>query len=129
MEAELNKFRQLWNVPDCLRGACHADDIYYLFSSSYFYTKATKEGSKADQMRKIMCKLWTNFAKTSNPTPETCDFGFRWVPYRSSEERCINCLQLTDQIRMIENPYIERLLFWKSLYNRYNRSFLRPKLL
>ncbi|XP_053689293.1 esterase B1-like isoform X4 [Sabethes cyaneus] len=130
METELNKFRQLWKAPDCLRGASHADDIYYLFSSSYFYTKAIKDGSKADQMRKLMCKLWTNFAKTNDPTPESCDLGFRWVPYRSaSDEHCVNCLQLADQVRMVENPYNERLLFWKSLYSRYNRSFLKPKLL
>ncbi|XP_055527210.1 uncharacterized protein LOC129719825 [Wyeomyia smithii] len=127
METELNKFRQLWNVLDSLRGACHADDIYYLFSSSYFYTKAIKDGSKADQMRKLMCKLWTNFAKTSDPTPEGFVGGFRWEPYRSSSS--LNCLQLAEQVRMVDNPYNERLLFWKQLYNRYNRSFLRPKLM
>ncbi|XP_055620728.1 esterase B1-like [Toxorhynchites rutilus septentrionalis] len=125
MESELNKFRDLWNVPENFRGACHADDICYLFSSSFFYTKAVKSGSRADQMRTVVCKLWTNFAKTGNPTPEGCGLSFVWKSY---DRLNVNCLNLSDTIQMMDKPYHEKLEFWRDLYTRYNGSFLMPKL-
>ncbi|XP_058828225.1 uncharacterized protein LOC131688090 [Topomyia yanbarensis] len=127
IEAELNKYRKLWKVPDAFHGACHADDLCYLFSSSFFFTKAVKQGSRADRMRKTMCKLWTNFAKTGNPTPDGSDIGFLWQPYNSCSNESTNCLLLSDDIKMIENPFRERLQFWKGIYSRYNGSFLEPK--
>ncbi|XP_058463058.1 esterase B1-like [Malaya genurostris] len=127
MEAELNKYRQLWKVPDGFQGACHADDVCYLFSSSFFFTKAVKNGSRADRLRRTVCKLWTNFAKTSEPTPAGSNMGFQWLPYSSTKENNLNCLQLSDDTKMIENPFRERMQFWEGIYNRYNGSFLKPK--
>ncbi|KXJ83277.1 hypothetical protein RP20_CCG007797 [Aedes albopictus] len=131
MEDDLNKYRRLWNVPDNIRGACHGDELYYLFSSSYFYTRAVKQGSRADRMRAKMCKLWTNFAKTGNPSSSGMEFS--WEPYELSND-CndnvrVNCLQLDENVAMVENPCRERLNFWKNLYQKYNGSFLQPKLL
>lgn len=131
MEDDLNKYRRFWNVPDNIRGACHGDELYYLFSSSYFYTRAVKQGSRADRMRAKMCKLWTNFAKTGNPSSTGMELS--WEPYESSND-CndnvrINCLQLDENVGMVENPFRERLNFWKNLYQKYNGSFLQPKLL
>ncbi|EDS30391.1 carboxylesterase 2 [Culex quinquefasciatus] len=126
VEAELNKFRQLWKVPDDFRGACHADDICYLFSSSYFFTKAIKKGCVAERMRTVMCRMWTNFAKCGHPTPEGCGLRFTWEQYESKQG---GCLQIShEDVKMVENPFKERLEFWKNLYGRYNESFLKPKL-
>lgn len=131
MEDELNKYRRLWNVPDYIRGACHGDELCYLLSSSYFYTRAVKKESMADRFRAKMCKLWTNFAKTGNPT--STGMECTWLPYESSND-CndnvpINCLQIDEKIEMVENPFREVLNFWKNLYHRYNGSFLEPKLM
>ncbi|XP_055603862.1 uncharacterized protein LOC129752094 [Uranotaenia lowii] len=127
MEDQLNKYRQLWKVPDELRGACHADDLCYLFSSSHFFTRTVKSGSRADLLRGTMCKLWTNFAKTGNPTPDGSGFGFTWEPCCSPDE-IGKCLQLDGDVRMVENHFQDRLEFWRKLYTKFNGSFLQPNL-
>ncbi|XP_062543902.1 acetylcholinesterase-like isoform X4 [Armigeres subalbatus] len=129
MEDELNKYRRLWNVPDSIRGACHGDELCYLFSSSHFYTRAVKKGSRADQLRTKMCNLWTNFAKSGNPTSSGMDFT--WEPYElltdCNGNSSVNCLLLDEKVEMAKNPFHERLNFWRNLYNKYNGSFLKPK--
>lgn len=44
-------------------GACHADELSYLFYGQLFRF-APKPDSPELKMCKIMTKLWTNFAKT-----------------------------------------------------------------
>lgn len=61
-ESELNIMKTVTGMTD-FKGACHADDLFYLYSS-----KMTKdlllENPKLMEKVDIITKLWTNFAKT-----------------------------------------------------------------
>ncbi|XP_064115855.1 juvenile hormone esterase-like isoform X2 [Macrobrachium nipponense] len=54
----------------------HADDLQYLFNS-VFQPLATRPTDLF--MREVMVSLWTNFARTGNPTPDM-SLGFKWLP-------------------------------------------------
>uniref|UniRef100_A0A182K987 carboxylesterase n=1 Tax=Anopheles christyi TaxID=43041 RepID=A0A182K987_9DIPT len=98
-ETELNKFRQLWKVPVEYRGASHADDVCYLFSSSYFNTDAVPQDSSAWQLRKAMCCLWTSFAKSGVPRLE--DGAVTWTPLerRTLESFNLATLAIDETVR------------------------------
>ena len=49
---------------------CHLDDHFYFFSSRHpLMSKATLSGGGDQEASDKLVKLWTNFAKTGNPTP------------------------------------------------------------
>ncbi len=84
-------------------------------------------------MRKTMCKLWTNFAKYGDPTPDGENpLPFKWNPVKSVDPSAknvdIDCLRIDRECRMLRNPYKERLDFWKNVYRQWNENFLNPKL-
>ncbi|XP_050441252.1 juvenile hormone esterase-like [Adelges cooleyi] len=58
-----------------LKGACHADELSYLFFGKLF-AFTPKPNSKELSMCRTMCKLWTNFAKTGNPN--SSDLKVKW---------------------------------------------------
>ncbi|XP_050094048.1 uncharacterized protein LOC126576786 [Anopheles aquasalis] len=123
-ETELNQGRVHVNVPDGLPGAAHADELAYLFSGSAFKVQLEPDSASA-QARDLVSRLWTNFAKFGNPTPDeqVGTLGFQWAPVVPTAEEPfqLHALELTnDAVTMIENPFAERMQFWKSLYERYN---------
>ena len=96
-------------------GACHADDLGYLFHID----QLTAVDQKSDERRTIerMVKMWTNFAKVGNPTPprvESPSLDVAWKPFTQSE---LNYLDIGKELRMDVNPEAERMLFWDEMYN------------
>ncbi|XP_063839324.1 carboxylic ester hydrolase-like [Ostrinia nubilalis] len=93
-----------------MKGACHADDLFYLFNNEM--NKDFIE--KKDYLQKIVfdvTKLWTDFAKTGNPTPG--DSSVRWAPYtRAGKE----FLDLNHSMTPGHNPEGPRIDFWNKLY-------------
>lgn len=89
-------------------------------------------------MSKIMCKLWTNYAKYGDPTPDATVAGadqlpFKWLPVGWVDKRTtapvdIDYLKIDKRIEMCRNPDSERIDFWKEQYRRWNGDFLKPKL-
>lgn len=127
-ENELNQMRKHFSVPEGTPGAAHADELPYLFSGSD-YTVQVEPDSSAGRARSLLCKLWTNFAKFGNPTPEeqVDSIGFRWEPIAptpSGEPFVLRALELNDQVSVLENPLHDRIQFWKSLAERYNPTLL-----
>nr|XP_053646150.1 uncharacterized protein LOC128698080 isoform X2 [Cherax quadricarinatus] len=57
----------------------HSDDLIYLFNSEEF--ELTRPADLA--LRDLFTKLWTNFADTGNPTPDS-SLGFIWEPTREA---------------------------------------------
>ncbi|XP_068630847.1 juvenile hormone esterase-like [Battus philenor] len=94
-------------------GACHADELFYLFNSMILPFKITKQDNK---LIDVMTTLWTNFAKFGNPTPENYDGLVKWIP--STKEQ-INFLYINEDLKMgpIPNPKAYRL--WKNIYEKY----------
>lgn len=92
--------------------------------------------SQSTQMSKIMCKLWTNYAKYGDPTPDKNDgdkLPFKWLPVKmvnksTSSPVDIEYLEIDKRIEMRQNPDADRIEFWKNQYLRWNGDFLKPKL-
>lgn len=87
--------------------------------------EATK-GSRDWKMRETMCKLWTNFAKYSDPTPDDKNpLSFKWMPIKNGKE--LNYLIINDECKMVKNIHKNRLDFWRGVYEQFNGNFLNPK--
>ena len=91
------------------------------------------EDSREAKMRKIMCKLWTNFAKYGDPTPD-CDnpLNFKWKPVENVDPSCpkidVNCLKINDNCEMVVNLHKNRMDFWRNIYSNWNINILSNKL-
>ncbi|XP_063704824.1 juvenile hormone esterase-like [Culicoides brevitarsis] len=134
-DGELNMMKKLLGFD--MKGANHGDELTYLFVMKMAEIKVAPD-SEAGIMRRKMCRMWTNFAKYSDPTPKNegkCDLlrDFKWEPVKShigkdNEEFTLDCLDINKELRMIKNPFKKRMDFWREVYGKYNRGFLKPKL-
>uniref|UniRef100_A0A8D8CQM8 Carboxylic ester hydrolase n=1 Tax=Culex pipiens TaxID=7175 RepID=A0A8D8CQM8_CULPI len=111
-----------------VQGACHGDDVFYMFSPTYLPN--LPEDSEECRVRQTFVKLWTNFAKWGEPTPnEGSGVPFRWDPVAKisadSTEFDLDCLEIDVNTRMIRNPYPERITLWRDLLRRYRKGFLK----
>ncbi|XP_062534697.1 esterase B1-like [Armigeres subalbatus] len=108
-------------------GACHGDDVFYMFSPLYL-SKLPEESAECC-IRSTFVKLWTNFAKYGEPSPDHDeDLRFKWKPVskttnRSAEFR-LECLEINIIPKMIEDPYPERMKFWRNLINTHRSGYL-----
>lgn len=89
------------------------------------------ENSREYQARKTTCRLWTNFAKYGEPTPNhDTTTPFKWHPARAherdAEEVLIDYLKIDDEIVMKKNLHRDRMKFWRDVYKEYNGSFENP---
>lgn len=92
------------------------------------------ETSREAVMRRTMCRLWTNFAKFGDPTPDHSNplHPVKWSPVKNvapdSKTVDIDCLVINEHSKMIRNPNHERIEFWRGIYKKWNENFLNPKL-
>lgn len=104
-----------------LQGASHGDDCLYLFNAAFL--PKLPANSEEQQVRQQVVRLWTNFAKYGNPTPDGDNLGFRWKPVKkvhpSSASFDLDCLDITSVPRMIQNPFQERKEFWRGMIKKY----------
>ncbi|XP_062534699.1 esterase B1-like [Armigeres subalbatus] len=107
-------------------GACHGDDVFYMFSPLYL-AKLPEESAECS-IRSTFVKLWTNFAKYGEPSPDHEDLRFKWKPVSktidSNAEFKLDCLEINMVPKMIEDPYPERMKFWRNLINTYRSGYL-----
>jgi acetylcholinesterase len=64
-DGKLNIQKKLVKLEN-LSGACHSDDVFYLIGGVEVNKVKIEPNSREAKMRKVMCKLWTNFAKFKN---------------------------------------------------------------
>uniref|UniRef100_A0A034VEM1 carboxylesterase n=1 Tax=Bactrocera dorsalis TaxID=27457 RepID=A0A034VEM1_BACDO len=107
-------------------GACHADELHYLFQTPGI--DSTKFAEKDRRNIKRLSVMWTNFARHGNPTPAesniTKDLGCVWQPINSvnseeQEDLSLNCLIIDEECRMAHDPDKDRMDFWKGIYRSY----------
>ncbi|KAK5647001.1 hypothetical protein RI129_005465 [Pyrocoelia pectoralis] len=97
-------------------GACHCDELLYLFAHAIFPTQTMKEEDK--RTMDIMVALWTNFAKTGNPTPpEEMLLTVKWSPVGSKNYEHY-FIDENANARMGENWEHDRLKFIRKI--RFN---------
>ncbi|XP_058457957.1 esterase B1-like [Malaya genurostris] len=109
-----------------VKGACHGDDVFHIFSP--IFLPNLPDDSPECRIRHTFVKLWTNFAKYNNPTSDSDSLGFMWKPIAKidteTDEFRLDCLEIDTNPRMIQNPYPERLKFWRELLQQYRPNFL-----
>jgi carboxylesterase type B len=96
-------------------GVCHADDVGYLFKT--FVSPKLEPGSIEETSVRKFVKLWTNFAKTGNPTPEENDQllnGVQWKPVTREEQLF---LDIGRELKTGSNPDFDRMQFWDGIYS------------
>uniref|UniRef100_A0A1B0EWG9 Carboxylic ester hydrolase n=1 Tax=Lutzomyia longipalpis TaxID=7200 RepID=A0A1B0EWG9_LUTLO len=126
-DGELNLPKKLFGLGKN-PGACHGDDMFYLFN---VYTLDVDEGAEAFKIRATMCRMWTNFAKYGHPTPpHDTTLPFKWTPVApvgTTGEYRLNALEIDHEIRMIVDPEKERMDFWRQQFKLWNdNKILNP---
>ncbi|XP_023311383.1 acylcarnitine hydrolase isoform X2 [Anoplophora glabripennis] len=92
-------------------GVGHTEDLGYIFDYGY-------QGSEVDYLvRSQMVKLWTNFAKTGNPTPEY-DPLLQGIQWPLLTENNLDYLEIDRGLQALTKPDFLTSSFWKTLYNR-----------
>ncbi|XP_060524434.1 uncharacterized protein LOC132700874 [Cylas formicarius] len=92
----------------------HFDDLAYLFKMSPFPLV-----TDADQLtRKRLTKLWANFAKTLNPTPEELELlqNVIWPKVTSDN---LSYLNINDTLEVRPNRKAKEFETWNDLFYKY----------
>lgn len=112
--------------------ACHADDVFYLFGGTLVDKVKLAENSREWKMRETMCKLWTNFAKYGDPTPDGSNpLSVKWPAVQpvdaDSNQVDFDYLVINDNIKLVRNLNKDRIDFWRR-YLKWNDDFVRARL-
>lgn len=74
------------------------------------------EDDPAGTMRETVVRLWTNFAKYSNPTYALDDLVTKnWDPVSENQE----FMELNLPLEAGTHTFAERLAVWQGLYDKY----------
>ncbi|GBP57021.1 Esterase FE4 [Eumeta japonica] len=90
-----------------LKGASHSDILPYLF----YRSNKVKNMRESDvKIINYLTDIWTNFAKSG--TPSWSGQNIKWPTFSSKSEVC---LDINEELRVMEYPEKERMQFWKSI--------------
>ncbi|KAI4468851.1 carboxylesterase [Holotrichia oblita] len=106
VDASLNLYKILRQIN--LPGASHADDLGYLFKSTF--VKNIRPNSVEDKVIRGMAKLWTNFAKAGNPNPIK---DALWKPVTRKE---LHFLDIGNEFVVGINPDQKGMQFWDEIF-------------
>ncbi|XP_050298539.1 juvenile hormone esterase-like [Anthonomus grandis grandis] len=112
LDTKLNKTKialKLESIPGC----SHGDDSGYLFKNQA--ALEIDPGSVEELSMRRVVKLWTNFAKYGNPTPNEKEFGVKWKPVMA---RQLNVLNIDKEFQMEINPEQVKLDVWREVYRQ-----------
>lgn len=111
VDAALNIYKRFGNIER--PGACHADEIGYIFKTAF--TPVPEPGSLEDATIKRMTKLWTTFARNSDPNPIPSDplINVVWKPVNKEN---MFYLDIGEKLNTGANPAAERMAFWDKIY-------------
>ncbi|XP_046991293.1 bile salt-activated lipase-like isoform X2 [Schistocerca americana] len=111
---KLNVFKKLYG--EQFSGVSHCDDLPYLFSEEK--TKDIPKGPETEEGKAIarMTRLWTNFAKTGNPTPDPADpmLSVTWLPFKKDEGYYLDIT--SDGLSSKKDLMKDRVDFWDSIF-------------
>lgn len=98
------------------KGAMHADELGYLWKMLGAPAPIIP-GGKADVTKSRMLRMWTNFAKFGDPTPEIDNLiKTKWAPVTGKQEY----MDIGDDLVFGKEPFAERVKMWKELDRKYN---------
>ncbi|XP_046806067.1 juvenile hormone esterase isoform X2 [Lucilia cuprina] len=104
-------------------GVCHGDEMGYLFKFGFFNLSLDPKSMEV-LVKNRMVRMWTNFAKYGNPTPQHIDDNLlttTWQPINPNDVmQNLNYMDITTNLEMKTNPETERQQFWDYMYEHYN---------
>ncbi|KAJ8726747.1 hypothetical protein PYW08_015144 [Mythimna loreyi] len=90
--------------------ASHADELYYLFNM----TTRPDPTPEDEVVIERMTTMWTNFAKFSDPTPQTTDLlPVKWVPITKD---AYTYMRIDRELSLGSRPAHDRMAFWDLFY-------------
>ncbi|KAL4709679.1 hypothetical protein ACJJTC_007410 [Scirpophaga incertulas] len=92
---------------------CHADELLYLFNPKAVNLKLD-QNSDTFRMIDNITKLWTNFAKYGNPTPDN-SLGVQWTPYSLQHQRYLN---IGNTLVSETAPEKDDVKLWEALFKQ-----------
>ncbi|KAH9643003.1 hypothetical protein HF086_013564 [Spodoptera exigua] len=102
--------------------ASHGDELPYLFDSLVSELNKTDGGlfwKERLQVKHRMVKLWTNFVKHGNPTPEPTVFlPFVWTPISNTTHPY---LEIDIDLKMKSRREHRAMAFWDLFYKLYGK--------
>ncbi|KAH8299625.1 hypothetical protein KR044_003621, partial [Drosophila immigrans] len=107
-----------------LRGASHADELFYLFQMDNDEIPTNQDDAQLSQQ---LCRMWASFARHGKPLDS-------WTPVarpKANEQFQLDYLLIDRESKMQRNPDAERIQFWHSMYKKYRSDCyeaLRAKL-
>ncbi|CAH0407446.1 unnamed protein product [Chilo suppressalis] len=119
-----------WSVPkelNFLSNLGHSAEIPFIFRIRTTDSPSNPEICKGSRdsivTRSRVVKMWTNFAKFGNPTPEEDDplLEIKWDSVDNKEK--LNYLSIGTELTKGRNPFHERMIFWEQLHKDF--TFLR----
>lgn len=77
----------------------------------------------------MMCRMWTNFAKFTDPTPNhDLSLSTKWNQMNPEFNSPINYYKITNDGNSMEHDFNGKTMeFWRRAYEKYNGNFLNPK--
>ncbi|KAJ8709952.1 hypothetical protein PYW07_009318 [Mythimna separata] len=94
----------------------HADDLLYLFSARY--QPIIDMNSVEFKHVEIVTKLWTDFARYGNPTPDD-SLDAKWSPYTLERQEY---LDLGNELKSGNAPDEEEINFWENLLTSFGQK-------
>ncbi|CAB3246702.1 unnamed protein product [Arctia plantaginis] len=94
-----------------IQGASHLDDLMYLFYANLHNVKLEKNTKEYDLVQ-LVCKVFTNFAKYGNPTPDS-SLGVTWPEYDNTTKSFVD---IGDKLTIGADSEKEAIKFWRNLY-------------
>ena len=98
------------------KGACHADDLFYLFNTVYH--EPPTQGSKEFKTIQKMVGMFTSFAINGDPNCQEVQHLNIKPQDGSTPMKCINITE-TD-VTEIPLPRENNLKVWNSIYEEHN---------
>lgn len=118
-EPRLSLTKQRLGIGD-IKGAVHAEELMFLFYP--YMLKAMgppliKLGTKEYSVMEYLTQMWTDFAKTGNPTPMTTNLiSSLWKPIESEES--IKCMNIGEKLRMENVKLEDQTCYWNTIKNK-----------
>ncbi|XP_069678276.1 juvenile hormone esterase-like [Periplaneta americana] len=103
-------------------GAAHADELAYLYNST-FSNKTFLPGTPEMDVSRRIVRLWANFVKTGNPTPEADPLlqDITWPPLTQRE---FPYLDIDTNLTLKHNLLNNIMNFWDQLTRNYTTHSL-----
>jgi len=92
-------------------GVTHSDELYFLWNP--FWSEDYPLNPEDSLMSSTLVQMWTNFARTGNPTPE--DSPVSWDSVRPDQPKYLRIDREGSAFMELSPDYVERMNLWRDL--------------